>query len=158
MHGKTHLAVGAATGVALATLHYGTADIKEIGVAAGVAGLAGLVPDWLQINLPGISKNIKGMTGHRGFSHWVLTAGAVAFAVFTLLPARPEYLPPWYALVLAGWLSHVFLDVLAGGAPALWPIAGRVTIAKIKTGGKYDRAFGGAALVIMAMLLIEVYL
>ena len=92
MQGKTHLAIGTAAGLASTILTANSNDWQTLAVGAALGGLAGLVPDWLQVNLPGASKQIKGAFGHRGFSHWL-----------------------WVAL-LAAWAARLLWE------PATWPL------------------------------------
>ncbi len=115
----------------------GSSDLYTAAALACAAGVAALVPDWLQVNMPGLNKTIKGAFGHRGFSHWLLTAGAVYLAVSRLQPAVTG-IP---LAVAAGWLSHILLDALnAPGIPAFWPLPNRLHLASFKTGATVDRA------------------
>jgi len=144
MQGSTHLAGGLLTGALAAQIAPTDAPLLA-GMA--VAGVAALAPDWLQVNVPGANHVVRGITGHRGLSHWVLTAAAV-YAVLRLAGfGLADY-------VFWGWLSHILLDLLAGGAPALWPWPRRVTLAHIKTGGQLDMLFGAACLVLSATVFI----
>jgi membrane-bound metal-dependent hydrolase YbcI (DUF457 family) len=138
MQGKTHLTIGAAAGAATVAP---TGDLKSIALGAVIGGLAALIPDWLQINVPGASKQLKGTFGHRGFSHWAWAALAAAYA------ARLVWEPAAWP-VLAGWASHIILDALASGVPMFWPF-GRVTLARVKTGGKLDTAIGAVGLILL---------
>lgn len=153
MHGATHLAWGVATGMAVGLAL--EAGPSELAATAAIGGLAGLIPDWLQINVPGVSAQIKGMFGHRGFSHWLWTPLAMLCIgqtfigqMFANRPAMPS--SSLVAAFFCGWASHIALDCLADGAPALWPLK-RVTLAHIKTGGKADRLFGGAGLIMIGV-------
>lgn len=146
MQGKTHLTIGAAAGLATA-ITTGSDDWQILAISAGLGGLAGLVPDWLQINIPGASKQLKGTFGHRGFSHWVWTALGAAYAAHQVW--EPAIWP-----VLAGWGSHILLDALASGVPMFWPF-GRVTLARIKTGGQLDTLIGAAGLIMLICLLVQ---
>lgn len=144
MHGATHLTWGLCSG-AVAGAHLGH-TWQTTAIGATVGGIAALAPDWLQINIPGASQQIKGAFGHRGFSHWLWTPLAVAIL------ARPVA-PLWIlAAFLAGWLSHITLDALADGVPVFWPF-GRLTLAHVKTGGKLDKFIGGAGLVFLGLFL-----
>ncbi len=58
MQGKTHAVIGTLAGVAT-TLPV-TDDLAAIAVGAALGGLTGLVPDWLQVNIPGASRQLKG--------------------------------------------------------------------------------------------------
>lgn len=145
MQGKTHLTIGAAAGLATAVAT-GADDWKVLTASAALGGLAGLVPDWLQINIPGASEQLKGTFGHRGFSHWVWTALLAAYA------AQQVWEPAVWP-VLAGWGSHILLDALASGVPAFWPF-GRLTLGHIKTGGKLDTLIGAAGLIALVGMLL----
>jgi inner membrane protein len=145
MQGKTHAVTGLAVGLA-AGLALGVPDPLDLVACTVAGGVAGLVPDWLQVNVPGASKQIKGAFGHRGFSHWVWTP-LVLLLVSGMEPSSP------IVAAICGWFSHIVLDALSGGVPAFWPF-GRVRIARIKTGSNQDTLFGGAALVIAASLAV----
>lgn len=140
MQGKTHAVAGIAVGLAVSSPAGPWA--LALGAFAGAAG--GLIPDWIQINIPGASKQLRGTFGHRGFSHWIW----LPLALVIWPGPRPDL-----ALALAaGWLSHIALDALSNGVPAFWPF-GRITLAHIKTGSKLD-TLTGAALLLMAGLTI----
>lgn len=137
MRGSTHLAGGLLAGAILSNSPFGLA----------AAGLAALAPDWLQINLPGANHIVRGLVGHRGLTHWLLAVGAVGLAVHQLAPDYGLY-------AVAGWASHLALDLLSGGMTLLWPVPTRITIANVKTGGKLDTLVGACLLVIAASLFI----
>ncbi len=141
MMGKTHWIAGAAAALAV-TRWSGTTDPGVLILATAAGSIAALVPDWVQINLPDAHKKIKGAFGHRGITHWLWTALAVAWISTRLVPS------PYPLAVLTGWGSHLLLDMIAGGIPLLWPLP-RITVAHIKTGSRTDRFFGGAALVLL---------
>jgi inner membrane protein len=141
---------GLAAGLAVSQIQ-GLTDPKQIAVSVAVAGIAALVPDWLQVNIPGINKTVKGLAGHRGFSHWLLTAWLVYQAVAMVQPGG--LCPPWS--VLAGWTSHILLDALNNpGVPAFWPLPLRLHIANTKTGGAFDCILGPA----LVLLVFGIYL
>lgn len=148
MQGTTHLIVGAAAGLAVATATTSPAAVTVATMATSTAlgGLFGLIPDWLQINIPGASKQIKGTFGHRGFSHWLWTALAAAYAAN--LVWQTAAMP-----ILAGWISHLLLDALSSGVPAFWPF-GRITLARIKTGSHTDHLIGATGLIVLAAQII----
>jgi membrane-bound metal-dependent hydrolase YbcI (DUF457 family) len=109
MQGKTHLITGMTVGFAVGmTL---TTEPLNLVLATVAGGLAGLVPDWLQVNIPGV-KQVKGMLGHRGFSHWIWTPLASTY-VLSVLDAENGLI---FAF-LAGWVSHIALDALSNGVP-----------------------------------------
>jgi hypothetical protein len=135
MTGLTHMAGGALAGAAMG------GDYR-----IAVAALAALAPDWLQINVPGGSSLARGVFGHRGISHWLITAVGVAAGMALISPSLAIY-------VLAGWSSHIILDVLSNGAPALWPLP-RITLARIKSGGWMDALIGGALLTLAVVFFL----
>jgi len=137
MTGLTHMAGGALAGAAM------SGDYR-----IAVAALAALMPDWFQVNVPGGSSLTRGVFGHRGISHWLITAIGVAALVAIVSPGLSVY-------VLAGWVSHIVLDVLSNGAPALWPLP-RITLARIKSGSFLDAIVGSALLsLFFAILLVR---
>lgn len=130
MQGSTHLVAGAAAGLAVAR-YVGVSEPQAVALVTATAAVAALVPDWIQVNIPGMNKTIKGAFGHRGFSHWFLTAALVYLAVGRVQPAASGI--PLAAG--AGWLSHILLDALnKPGVPAFWPLPWRLRLASIKTG------------------------
>jgi len=135
MTGLTHMAGGVLAGAAMG------GDYR-----IAVAALAALVPDWLQVNVPGGSSLASGLFGHRGISHWLITAIVVASGVALISPSLAVY-------VLAGWGSHIILDVFSNGAPALWPLP-RITLAHIKSGSWMDALIGGALLTLGVVVLL----
>lgn len=145
MKGSTHLAGGLLAG-ALVLQASGAASPKLL-LPAAIAGLAALAPDWLQINLPWINNVVRGVVGHRGFSHWLLTAVIVGGMVRLLAPGLAAY-------VFCGLVSHIFLDMLSGGAPALWPWPGRIILANVKTSSALDTIIGAGCLVLALILIL----
>ena len=152
MRGTTHLLVGAAVGVAIGRVY--DYDPKTVALCAALSGLAALVPDWLQLNIPGLNKTVKGVAGHRGFSHWLLTAVALYYAADAITPPGWwSQVPPW--AILAGYVSHIALDALNNpGVPALWPLPWRLHLAGMQTGGAFDRVLGVAAVALAVVFLL----
>lgn len=148
MHGATHCITGMTVALAVAPLT-GARDPRDLAAAVIIGGFAGLAPDWLQINIPGASKHIKGAFGHRGFSHWLWTPLAMSWLIVSISALNALEWP--VAVFFAAWLSHITLDVFADGAPVLWPF-GRLTLGHVKTGGQIDKFFGGAFLVLFGVL------
>jgi len=142
MQGKTHAAWGAACGLAVAAITRGNPW------ACATAGLmAGLLPDWIQINIPGASKQVKGLFGHRGISHWLW----VPMAIWWFAGWSVDM--PVVLSICVAWASHIALDVFSNGAPVLWPF-GRLTLGHIKTGSKLDTLVGGAGLVMAGVAMV----
>jgi len=144
MKGSTHLTGGLLVGVILSGSPLGLSVAWPISLAA--ATLASLIPDWLQINLPGANNVVHGVVGHRGFTHWLVTSGAIGIAAWVLAPQVA-------ACIVGGWLMHIVLDLFSGGTTLLWPVTThRICLANIKTGGRLD-TFIGAWMLVMATLL-----
>lgn len=148
MQGKTHAAWGMASGIICGVVA-GAQSWPEVAACAAIGGLSGLAPDWLQVNIPGV-KQVQGMLGHRGFSHWIWTPLISTYVLHNLAIA-PSSLA---AAFLAAWVSHILLDSLSNGVPAFWPF-GRLAVAKIKTGSRWDNLIGGAGIVIAAMAILR---
>jgi len=143
MRGTTHLVGGLLAGAMVGAGLRGLPDLAGF----GAAGLAALIPDWIQVNLPGGNRLVHGVFGHRGLSHWLITAGLVWWIVRWFAPDLALY-------ALAGWVSHIALDVISGGAPALWPLPWRIELAHIKSGGALDMILGSASLLLTVVLVI----
>jgi len=151
MQGSTHMAAGVLVGVAIAQAS--GLDAVNTGIAGAVGGVAALIPDWIQINMPGLNKTIKGAFGHRGFSHWVLTGLAAAWLAVQLCPANYCNGFPLFTVVCLGWLSHIVLDSFSSpGVPAFWPYPKRLKLGSFKTGGKLDDWTGRAAAAVAIIL------
>ena len=124
---RSHAAIGAAAGVAVA---HGTGDSLTAG--AIVAALAALLPD---VDHPhaAVGRLLprwwhRLTPGHRGPTHslaWCLALAALAYAAHSGLDGAPAR--PLLALaVLAGSLSHVLADGLTvAGVPLWWPLRRR---------------------------------
>jgi len=149
MQGKTHAVIGGLAGASVAIATGATIANSLLYVIVG--GISGLIPDWLQINLPGASNQIKGLFGHRGISHWAWTPLTAALFLYNSFPGAS------YGLFLAffcGWGSHILLDAFSGGAPAFWPF-GRVVLGHVKTGEKLDSFVGGAGIVLLFLTILR---
>jgi membrane-bound metal-dependent hydrolase YbcI (DUF457 family) len=149
MRGSTHLAAGATIGLAAAQVT-SPGDWRALAAGTALGGLAGLLPDWLQVNVPGGSRLVRGAFGHRGLTHWLLSAGLAGYAAWLLW--QPAFLS-----VALGWASHVLLDALSGGAPAFFPLP-RLTLARVKTGSWMDYLFGGAGLALLVAQAVAIIL
>lgn len=118
--------------------------LVRMGVGAGqgiVRGIAAFLPRKLQ-------KHIRSLAGHRGMSHSpcmaVLLSGLVLLA--GQIMQRPSL--GWMAAGLfVGMISHIILDMFAGGVPLGMPFTTvRVTLARIKTGGLVELLIRSAAI------------
>ncbi len=145
MRGLTHLAGGICAAAVIARLADASWPTAIAGIA--VSSVAALAPDWINVAVPGM--RIRGATGHRGFTHWLLTA-----AITTLFVAmvRPQLAQFW----LIGYLSHLVLDMLTErGIPALWPMPWQISLLPIREGGLFDKWLGAALSVIAIVLLVK---
>lgn len=128
---------------------------KGIRAAAGifqmsVRGIASLLPEKQQ-------RYVKGAAGHRGVSHSLV----MAFLCACLVHMGTIVLPGWDSVIsLAAWgtgagvVSHLCLDMFAGGVPLLFPFTmKRVTLARIRTGGLAEWMVRMAALGILTALI-----
>lgn len=145
MRGMTHLAGG----ICAAAVIIKSVDASWQVVIAGIAvsSVAALVPDWINIAVPGM--RIRGATGHRGFTHWLLMAAITTLFVAML---QPKLAPFW----LVGYLSHLVLDALTErGIPALWPLPGQISLLPINEGGLFDKWLGAALVVVACVVMIK---
>lgn len=102
---------------------------------------------------------IRGTVGHRGISHTLV----MVIAGFGLVYSGAFLLPDWQAeITLAAWgmgagiLSHIILDIFAGGAPIRFPFTlKRTTLANIKTGGALEWLLRTAAIGILLKTIGE---
>jgi len=145
MRGLTHLAGG----ICAATIIIRSVDATWQGALAGiaVASVAALVPDWINVAVPGM--RIRGATGHRGFTHWLLMAAISSTCVWMV---QPQLAPFW----LVGYLSHLVLDALTErGIPALWPLPGQISLLPINEGGLFDKWLGAALVVVACVVMLR---
>jgi len=159
MHGSTHFTGGMLAGAVVGAIVTPRVDTSatlgavlayNVMAAVGpafVAGLVGLVPDWFQVNIPGANNVARGIVGHRGLSHWLLSALALGGAAALWWPGMARF-------VLAGYLSHLVLDLLSGGMAILWPWPGRIKIASIKTGSTVDVMIGATCFVLSFIVMV----
>ncbi|WWR14690.1 metal-dependent hydrolase [Lachnospiraceae bacterium JLR.KK008] len=128
---------------------------RGISVAVGIfqtllRGLGNLLPRRQE-------QYVRGAAGHRGASHSLF----MAVLCTLLVSAGAIALPAWKETVfLASWgvgvgvLSHLFLDMLAGGVSLLFPFTmKRITLARIRTGGPLEwmvRMLMAGALILLA--------
>ncbi len=103
-----------------------------------------------------ISVPLSMTTRHRGMTHSILAAALVfALAAYGLAPVLadvgvPVAFPVGLGLAMSlSYGSHMLLDMISGGAEALWPVMGRIGIKAVATGGVADYAIaivlGGSA-------------
>ena len=145
MRGLTHLAGG----ICAAGIIARSVDASWTSAITGIAvsSVAALAPDWINVAVPGL--RIRGATGHRGFTHWLLTAAITSACVWMV---RPQLTPFW----LVGYLSHLVLDMLTErGIPALWPLPWQISLLPIREGGLFDRWLGAALVIVAFVVMIK---
>src|SRR3972149_2625903 len=112
MNGPTHVAGGLAAATAV-SLYFAVDPVTGL-IGAAIGAGAALVPDWFNIAFPGI--NLAGFAGHRGVSHWLLTAIGLTYLIAGRVPGLWQYF-------LAGYCSHLLFDMLTErGVPVLGPL------------------------------------
>lgn len=157
MRGSTHLAGGimAATVMGIGT----SAPATALAIGVVVSSLASLAPDWINVAIPGV--RAKGMMGHRGFTHWGLTALVTTLLVWSATKGvRLSFVGAlaWWLYWCVGYVSHLLLDCLTEhGAPVLWPISGEVRLLPVREGGLFDKFLGATLVVVTVVLLIAHY-
>lgn len=136
---KTHLLIGAAAGVAVAS--HGAGEQAAL-VSAGVAGLAALLPDidspYSTVGriVPIIPRLLNTCAGHRGPFHSLLFTGLFTAAFAVLVHANL----PLCASFFAGYVSHLIMDALnPQRVPLLWPLKARVGIGIVNPCGALER-------------------
>lgn len=106
---------------------------------------------------------VRSVVGHRGITHsltaCLLVAGIMAAAgVLFRTPADSGYALLGLG-VLLGILSHILLDMVAGGVPLFSPfLTGRITLARIKTGGVGEWLFRMAAAALLFLTMIRYFI
>ena len=96
-----------------------------------MAIVASELPDMVSPIIPFVK--VKTFEGHRAVTHWLLTAVATTYVVYTLRPGLWQY---W----LAGYLSHLLLDAITfTGIYAFGPLPVVVRLGRCRNGGVVDR-------------------
>lgn len=145
MRGVTHLAGGICAAAIIG--HLSNVPYTTLAAGVAVASVAALVPDWINVAMPGI--NIHGAMGHRGFTHWILTGVITSLSVMMVSPSLAVF---W----AGGYMSHLLLDVLTErGAPVLWPLPGQLSLLPVHEGGIFDKWLGAALIVIAIVMTIS---
>lgn len=149
MQWKTHIAGGAVAGGVILTAYInkdfslGNEPLYVVPAILALSVLGGLFPD-IDLETSKVGQHAKTMSfiinrffGHRTIFH----APLLYILVYILLK---ESLQQYQILLLAftaGALSHIVLDMFnAKGIPLLYPAKGNYHVAKIKNGGKVEKA------------------
>ncbi len=156
---RSHFLAGASAGAWLAA----GARPETLALAAGVAGVAALLPDidsprsYIGSKVPA-SVAVKLVAGHRGVFHSLLAAVAFGLAFFLYLHFKARaYMFLAFPFVL-GYISHLLLDALTpGGVPFLWPLKFRFSLPLLGTGSLFERwVLTPALLALFGFLLYRV--
>ncbi len=130
---KTHFVGGILVGSIVA----GSSAINPI-FGISVAALSSLLPDidsphsLIGRPLLPVSFVVEKIEGHRQFFHSLLAAAVFTMVVNNMFPA-------YYPFALAGYLSHLLLDMLnPEGVPLFWPLNFRVSIPLVNTGSIFE--------------------
>ncbi|RJX20614.1 MAG: metal-dependent hydrolase [Ammonifex sp.] len=139
---RTHFIGGMLAGTGTALLFH-----SDPLLFAGVAGFASLLPDldspksFVGREVWPASASVEFALGHRGPLHSLL--GAALFSLLAGLILRRYHLPPELLPgAAAGYLSHLFLDILnsdARGIPLLWPLKPRFQLPLVRTGSPLEK-------------------
>lgn len=138
---RSHFLAGASTGAWLAA----GARPETLALAAGVAGVAALLPDidsprsYIGSKMPA-SVAVKLVAGHRGVFHSLLAAAAFSLAFFFYLHFKARAYMFLAFPFAAGYISHLLLDALnPEGVPFLWPLKLRFGFPFVCTGSILER-------------------
>lgn len=153
MTGKTHVAIGVATAVALIAKYKFNMEIGGLQIvppiALGTVALGSYLPDidipqsHLGRQFPMISKHLK----HRGITHTLLfPAILLALTLFIehgiIKGTVPTLVRPLLAVIASipfglflGWIMHIIADMFnSKGVPLFWPLSkSKIHIASVKT-------------------------
>jgi inner membrane protein len=150
---RTHFIAGATAGLLIS----GATQPKTALLAAGVSGIAALMPDIdspvskIGCKVPILSWLIRVTVGHRGVFHSLLAA-LVFSATLSLFPLLESYFWPLFY----GYVSHLLMDALnPEGVPLFWPLPIRVSIPLVHmhTGGVIEKlVFGPVVAVVFCMI------
>jgi inner membrane protein len=128
MLGRNHVIVGMALYLAANRyLESGGGAASALVICLAAAALGSLAPDLdspkssLGRRVCPVSRMVKSLVGHRGFTHSLLAS----FLVFMGLAAARQYHPGWSPYLSAfgiGYFIHVFADwFTTEGVPLFWP-------------------------------------
>lgn len=151
MMGKTHILIGAVTGLGLAVKFNYPVDLAAVLTVAAAAGA--LLPD---IDHPkGMIRQKMGLLGwplsilpHRGPTHSLLAlllVGVVAMTAFWSINVAAINLQPYMAQIAAGvvigYWSHLLADMITvEGIPLMFPLSRQyISVLPIRTGSIFER-------------------
>lgn len=147
---KTHVIGGVALG-----LYAAQVLPHDPILLTGAAAFGALLPDidhagsTLGRKVPFAAKTIRGIFGHRTFTHSIAGIGGAAW-LMSLLPIHPAI----FSGVIIGIISHIVLDAITkDGVKLFWPFPIKVGIPLVRTGGPLE-TFIGIALIILCVYLL----
>ncbi len=115
-----------------------------------VRGIATLLPGKEE-------KHLRGVIGHRGITHSLSMVAIITTLIFMLLKISGASGQEFYFFSIGlpvGMLSHIILDMFAGGVPLFCPITNkRITLAHIKTGGAVEWVLRITAILVFVVIL-----
>lgn len=149
MQWKTHIGGGAVAGGVIITAYLnkdfslGTEPLYIVPALLAMSVLGGLFPD-IDLETSKVGQHTKTMSFiiNRFFGHRTIFHAPLLYVLVYILLKQP--LQQYHILLLAftaGALSHIVLDMCnAKGIPLLYPAKGNYHVAKIKNGGKVEKA------------------
>lgn len=157
---NTHIMGGFAAGLIVSGGNLGS--IEEIAIATLIAGGAALLPDidtpksFLGSKLLFVSIPAKLTLGHRGLFH-SLSVVVALLLIKICLGLDGIY----YSAFVAGYASHIFLDMLTPeGVPLVWPLKKRLCLPLFRTGGiaEYILMYILICFVVLILIHILIYM
>lgn len=153
---RTHRLAGTATGLAIAgiisPLEISTKSILTYSLLIAGSYFGSYLPDIDEPQskigkcFPFLSRIIKKIGGHRGFMHSLTMAVILWGILFSLQveffnPKYSYYLSLTVLAIIAGFLSHLFIDSLTiSGVPWLWPLSSKkLSLGKLHTSNKFHQ-------------------
>lgn len=125
MNGRTHLVLGLAAGVAVASIAPMDLALRAMVVVAG--GIGGLLPDIdhpksiISGYLPGVGFGVRLVASHRGPTHSLFFLSTLLAVLYAL------HIPASISLAMVvGIISHIVADMATvAGVPVLLPLSRR---------------------------------
>lgn len=133
---------------------------RSVPIVSGIVSVFQMIVRGIAVLLPLSKKeenHIRGVVGHRGITHSLTGCAITTILLMSIGVLLKTNAVAGYKIfsigLIAGMLSHIFLDMFAGGAPLFCPITNkRVTLARVKTGGAVEWIIRLAAIVLFAII------
>lgn len=161
MQWKTHIFGGSVAGGVILTAYFnkdfslGSEPLFLVPATMAMAVLGGLFPD-IDLETSKVGQHAKTMSFivNRFFGHRTIFHAPLFYLLLYLFLREP--LQQYHILLLAftaGALSHIVLDMCnAKGIPLLYPAKGNYHIAKVKNGGKTEKAIFFSLITLTVMI------